>query len=239
MLRTLIIEDNAAARADLRDRLKAHPAVAITGEVDSVGRARPLLARGDYDLVFLDVELRGGDAFELVPLVVAPARVIFVTAHAEYAVRAFDVDAADYLLKPVVPERLAACLAKITRQLASTPADAPLHSAPIATDDGTRLVAFAEIAAIFAEQNYTAVWRNSGEHHLVRRTLKDWEETLPAAQFIRTARDSLVNLAHVVRVERRGEKGAWLWVTGCVEPVRASNRQASVVRAALTRRAAL
>lgn len=244
MLRTLLIEDNAAVRADLRDRLRAHSEIVVIGEADSVGRSRPLLARGDYDLVFLDVQLRGGDAFDLVPLVVPSARIVFVTAYDGYAVRAFELDALDYLLKPVSQERLAACVARATRAFAVAKAGAPrpVESAPadvvLSTEEGSQLVPARTIAAIRAQQNYTEVWLTSGQRRLVRRTLKDWEESLPRTDFARVARDALVNLAHVRRLERKGEKAACLWLTGSASPVTASNRYASSVRAALARRQA-
>ncbi len=241
--RALIIEDNLAARADLRDRLAAHPEVVIVGETDSVARARPLLARGDHDLVFLDIQLRGGDAFDLVPLVAPAARIIFVTAHDAYAVRAFEVNALDYLLKPVTPERLATALARAAATPAAdgtaTPFATPLQADDIVhlrTPGGSKLVALDDISAILAEQNYTQVWLCEGTHELVRRPLKDWEENLSATDFIRTARDTLVNLRHVLRHERSGEKGALLWVAGRNEPVSASYRHWSTVRARLAGR---
>lgn len=241
MIRALLIEDNAPARADLRDRLKAHPEIVVAGEAESVGRARPLLARGDYDLVFLDIKLRGGDAFELLPLVVETARVIFVTAHDEYALRAFETNALDYLLKPVSPERLAGCLAKLARARIS----APFPPAPekdgrgplirLLTDGGMQLVAVDDIVAIFAEQNYTQVLLRSGQRRLVRRTLKDWENRLPQGRFIRASREALVALLHIVRFERKGDRAAQIMLAGQNEPINASNRRASSVRAALGR----
>lgn len=241
--RALLIEDNLAARADLRDRLTAHPEVVIVGETDSVARARPLLARGDYDLVFLDIQLRGGDAFDLVPLVAPTARIIFVTAHDEYAVRAFEVNALDYLLKPVAPKRLAIALARTATSLPTdalaTPFATALHPDDIVhlrTPSGSKLVALDDISVILAEQNYTQIWLREGKHELVRRPLKDWEQHLTATDFIRTSRDTLVNLRHVLRHERNGERGALLWVTGRDEPVSASFRTWPTVRARLAGR---
>lgn len=238
--RTIIIEDNLAARADLCDRLTAHPEVIIVGETDSVPRARPLLARRDYDLVFLDIQLRGGSAFDLVPLIAPAARIIFVTAHDEYAVRAFEVNALDYLLKPVSPERLALALARTAAPLPTNATKTPFATAlqpddivHLRTPNGSKLVALDDITAILAEQNYTQIWLREGKHELVRRPLKDWEQNLSATDFMRTSRDTLVNLRHVLRHERSGVKGALLWVTGRDEPVSASFRNWPTVRARL------
>ncbi|NUQ01893.1 MAG: response regulator [Armatimonadetes bacterium] len=110
MIHALLIDDEATARADLRTALAAHPDVAIVGEAATLRSARTLLARPDYDLVLLDVQLIGGNAFELVPDVRPGARIVFITAHDDYAIRAFEINALDYLLKPVMPARLAEAL---------------------------------------------------------------------------------------------------------------------------------
>ena len=135
MLHALIIEDEATARADLRAKLAAHPAVTILAEAATLRSARALLARTDYDLVFLDVQLIGGNSFDLVPDVRPEARIIFATAYDAFALRAFEVNALDYLLKPVVPARLAAAL----RRLAAAPAPAGEAAAELPAGPALRL----------------------------------------------------------------------------------------------------
>ncbi len=110
MLHILLIDDEASARADLRGKLAAHPGVTVVGEAATIRAARALLASADYDLVFLDVQLVGDESFPLVPEVRAGASIIFATAHDRYAVRAFESNALDYLLKPIDPARLAEAL---------------------------------------------------------------------------------------------------------------------------------
>lgn len=237
-VRALIIEDNAAARAALRERLRAHPEVAVVGEAGTVGRARTLLALRNYDLVFLDVRLRGGLGFGLVPQVTPAARIIFVTAFDEYALRAFEVNALDYLLKPVTPGRLAAALARLA---AATDGSAPpfagrLHVSDLVhlrTDAGSHFVEAGAISAILAELNYTLVHLAGGARHLVRRSMKSWEAQLDSHAFVRIGRDAVVNLAHVIRHERDEHKSGRLWVTGRTEPLQASRRHWPEVRARL------
>ena len=110
MPRALLIEDESTARVDLRRKLAVHPEVEIVGEAATVRAGRSLLATANYELVFLDVQLIGGDAFELIGDVKPGARVIFATAFDAFAVRAFEINALDYLLKPVAPLRLAQAL---------------------------------------------------------------------------------------------------------------------------------
>src|SRR3954464_12079964 len=97
--RALLIEDEPAARTLLRRMLGKHPGITIVGEAGSITAARHLLERDHYELVFLDIQLDGGSGFDLVPHVRREARIIFVTAHDQHALRAFEVNALDYLTK--------------------------------------------------------------------------------------------------------------------------------------------
>jgi two-component system LytT family response regulator len=121
-MRTLLIDGQATTRGELRELLKAHPAIDVVGEADSFASARRLLGRDDYGLVFLDVDLVGGTGFELMADVRAGARVIFATEHDGFALRAFEVNALDYLLKPVRASRLALALGRLTLPAAALPA---------------------------------------------------------------------------------------------------------------------
>ncbi len=237
-LRTLIIEDNAAARAGLREQLKAHPEVAVVGEAGTVGRARTLFALGGYELVFLDIRLRGGLGFDLVPHVSPQARIIFVTAFDEYALRAFEVNALDYLLKPVTAERLGAALARLAPAREAVPQAGRLRDADLVhlkTDTGSHFVPVNSVAAILAELNYTLVVLASGMRHLVRRPLQAWEEQLDPACFVRASREALVNLNQVVLHEPTGNKCGLLRLAGGKEPLPVSRRHWPLVRARLQR----
>ncbi|MBI5766753.1 MAG: response regulator transcription factor [Verrucomicrobia bacterium] len=239
MPQALLIEDEIPARADLRAKLAVHPQVAIVGEAATMHRARALLARADYDLVFLDIQLIGGSAFDLVPDVRAGARVIFVTAHDAFALRAFEVNALDYLLKPVAPARLAEAL----RRLATTPADegATAEDAPGAAlrlDDtvflrsglGARFAPVAAISHIAARDNYSEVRLADGAKIFLRKSLKAWADTLPATHFMRVHRTQIVNLTHVTRYQRDADEHTLLYVAGAVEPVPASRDKWSDLR---------
>jgi len=240
MLPALLIEDESTARADLRAKLAAHPEVTIVGEAATLRSARALLARSDYELVFLDIQLVGGSSFDLVPDVRDGARIIFVTAYERYALRAFEVNALDYLLKPVDPARLAESL----RRLAASPAatsdgGVELPAGPALRLDDTvylrsglraRFAPVAEIAVIVAHDNYSDVHLADGSKIFLRKSLKAWEETLPAAQFMRVHRTQIVNLTRVTRYERDTEEHTRLFVEGMAEPVAASRDRWSELR---------
>jgi two-component system LytT family response regulator len=231
MLRTLLIEDEAPARADLRAKLAAHPTVTVLAEAATLRQARELLGRDDYDLVFLDIRLVGGSSFELVPAVRPGARIVFTTAYDTYAVRAFEVNALDYLLKPVAPARLAEALRRLDPAPAGeTAAAEDPPGLPLRLDDTVylragpraRFVPVADISVIAASDNYTDVRLADGSKVFLRKSLKAWEDTLPAPHFMRVHRTQIVNLARVTRYERDGDEHTHLYVKGVPDPVRAS-----------------
>lgn len=242
--RGLIIDDEAPARAALRGLLRAHPEIVLAGEADTLAEARTRLAGQDYDLVFLDVQLRGGTGFDLVPFVRADAPVVFVTAFDEHAVRAFEVNALDYLIKPVRPQRLADAL----RRIASHRPDPAASAAPVralAPDDlvhlkigngSTRFVALADIAVIESNENYSEAYLGDGTRLFVRRTMKCWEDTLPASHFVRVHRSTIINLARYRGSDRQTYETILLHLDCVPEPIRASFRYLTELR---TRLAAL
>jgi two-component system, LytTR family, response regulator len=238
MPRTLLIDDEPAARDDLRRLLGAHDEVRLVGEAGRLAEAEQLLRTVDYDLVLLDVELRGGTGFDLLPHVRPEARIIFVTAHSHYAVRAFEVNALDYLVKPIAAERLAAALRKIAtapvEPLPAPPSLIPSDLVHLKVGNGTtRFVPLADIAAIESEENYSEARLANGTRLLVRRTLKAWEDALPAAQFVRVHRTTIVNLARYRGSDRQTDQTTLLHLEGLNEPVRASFRYLPDLRARL------
>ena len=240
MPQALLIEDETTARADLRTKLAVHPDVTILAEAATLRSARVLLARPDYDLVFLDIQLVGGNAFDLVPDVRPGARIIFVTAYDTYALRAFEINALDYLLKPVVPARLAEALRRVAAApAASDDAAAEISPGPALRIDDTvylraglraRFAPVADISVIAARDNYSEVQLADGAKIFLRKSLKAWEDTLPATHFMRVHRTQIVNLAQVTRYQRDSEEHTLLYVAGAAGPVSASRDRWSELR---------
>ncbi len=244
MLHALIIEDEATARADLRAKLAAHPEVTILAEAATVKAARQLLARTDYDLVFSDIQLIGGCAFDLVPDVRPGARLIFITAYDTYALRAFEINALDYLLKPVAPARLAEAIRRLTA--APPPTEEALAEIPpgpaLRLDDTVylrsglraRFAPVAGISLIAARDNYSEVHLADGAKIFLRKSLKAWKDTLPATHFMRVHRTQIVNLARVTRYERDGDEHTQLYVEGVAESVSVSRDRWTELRERLS-----
>jgi two-component system LytT family response regulator len=244
-MRALLIEDELPARQDLRGLLGAHPEVEIVGEAATVNTARTLLRGAVYELVFLDINLIGGSSFELVRDVRPGARIIFTTAYDAYAVRAFEVNAVDYLLKPIAAPRLAAAVARVTAPAPVADAKSAVgHSADsdqllqfddrvyLRAGDRGRFALVADISVITAEDNYSEVTLAGGDRLLLRKSLNAWESMLPSSHFTRVHRTCIANLAHVVEHIRQGD-GALLTIKGVAEPVSVSRRTWGEVRARL------
>lgn len=236
--RALLIDDEPLARLELRRLLGAHPQITIAGEAGTLNDARALLGAVDYDLVFLDIQLRGGNGFDLLDSVRPGAQVVFVTAYDRFALRAFEVNALDYLLKPVSSARLAQTLQRLG-EVRAQPA-APAASAGqrltledrvfVKTDGATRFVPVDSICAVRSAENYTELLLATGQVLLVLRTLKSWEETLPEAHFVRIHRQALVNLARVRKIERLEGDEVRFHLDVPVAPLPASRRALAGLR---------
>lgn len=237
--RALLIDDEPAALAALRALLAAQPAVTVAGEAATLEAARSRLARDDYDLVFLDIQLRGGTGFDLVPHVRPGARLVFVTAYDEFAVRAFAINALDYLVKPVEPKRLAATLDRLAVVAAGGNRPAPVVAFKlddpiyVETDGAACFVPLRQINAVLSGDNYTELCLTNGRRLLVRRPLAGWESTLPPELFVRAHRQALINVAAVERADALPDERGELHLAGLDEPVIASRRLWPALRARL------
>lgn len=227
MLNAVLIDDEDLAREEMHRLLAAHPEIAVVGEADNVPAACQLLAQPGYALVFLDIDLGGGNGFDLVPHVAASARIIFVTAHNNFALRAFEVNALDYLLKPVAPVRLAGTIRRIEGTATATATATPL---PLRADDmvqvktgpgAMRFVPVAAITLVTSQDNYSELSLADGTRLFVRQTMAAWEERLPAGQFLRVHRQSIVNLRRIEGFSHHDEEITLLQLAGLREPVRA------------------
>lgn len=236
MIRTLIVDDEPPARRRMRTLLAEHPDVAVVGECGTAAEAARAIAFEEPDLVLLDVSMPEGDGFRALEDLADPPAVVFVTAHPDHAVRAFEVAALDYLVKPYGRERLAVALDRVRAHLAGRPARPADAAAPVerlAVDVGrrTRLLDPREIDYLKAEGNYVRVYAGAASY-LVRDTLTALVARLGPTRFRRVHRSFAVRLDRVVEVEslRHGELALRLR-TGAV--VVSGRRYREQVRAAL------
>ena len=230
-LSAVIVDDERLARRELAHLLAAHPEIAVAGEADSVDDAAALVRAVDPDVVFLDIQMPKRSGFELLDAADV-RRVVFVTAHDVHAIRAFEVNALDYLLKPVHPARLAVTVSRLLGAVDPAPPTTRLELADhlFLSDDRTgRFVRVHTIVCIRGAGDYAELVLDDGKRVLSPRPLKDWEARLPAG-FARVHRTAIVNLDRVERVERAGDDSFRMIVRGVAEPVPMSRRHAARLR---------
>jgi len=206
VIAALIVDDEAPARDELRYLLGAHPDVVVVGEAPSPRAALELLGEAKPDVVFLDVEMPGATGLSLAPLVrerAPPPAVVFVTAHAEYAVDAFAVEAFDYVLKPVDPERLARVLERLRERSAESAA--PVEKIAVVGGGGTEVLLDPDqIHYVQADGDYSRI-HTYDRAYLCTSSLGALEERL-GPRFARVHRSHVVNLAKVTGVRREPDK---------------------------------
>ncbi|MBX0290513.1 LytTR family DNA-binding domain-containing protein [Hymenobacter sp. HSC-4F20] len=220
-MNALLVDDSRLARTELRHLLQAFPEVVVVGEARHAEEARAQVRELQPDLLFLDIHMPGETGFELLASLDAAPHVIFTTAYDEYALRAFEVNALDYLLKPIQENRLAAALAKArTKQaamvpaLATGPAAGPVAAAEEAAPtpltehdqvfvkDGERcwFVRLSDIRLFEINGSYTQIYFDQ-HRPLIPRTLQHLEQRLDPRVFFRANRQQIINLKWVEGIE--------------------------------------
>src|SRR4030088_270040 len=177
-LRALIVDDEGPGRSEPPYLLASHPEVEVVCEAESAAEALDLSRELEHDVVFLDVEMPGLTGLEAAPLVrerAAPPAVVFVTAHERYAIDAFAVEAFDYLLKPVDPDRLARVVERLRER--STESAVPVEKIAVVAGGGSELLDFDQVHYIQADGDYTRV-HTYDRSYLSTASLGELEEKL-------------------------------------------------------------
>ena len=237
-MKAIIIDDERLARNELRRMVEAAGGVELIGEAAEAEQAIALIGQHRPDLIFLDIQMPGCDGFGLLERLDAAPAVIFTTAFDRYALRAFEVSALDYLLKPVAPERLAAALVKAAALHRAAPgaAGAPDRvlgrGQRIFVRDGDHcwFVAVEQIMLIESEGNYARLWFD-GHRPVVPRSLNAIGDRLDPAMFFRANRRQIINLACIEAIAPWPNDGYLVRLTGGIE-IEMSRRQARLFQAA-------
>jgi len=199
-MKALIVDDEPPARRELRRMLVGFPWIEIVGEAGNVDEAARKVEGLSPGLLFLDIQMPGGSGFDLLTRLDYLPQVIFTTAHDEHAVRAFEVNALDYVLKPIDPERLAAAIARVKAAPTVAAPDAVLEQ--IFVKDGPRcwFVPLSEVSLLTSEGNYVRLsWGN--RRPLLGRALVGLEQRLDPKRFFRANRRQILNLDFIESVE--------------------------------------
>lgn len=209
---TLIVDDEDLARLVLRELTQSHPELTVVAECANGFEAVKAVAEHKPDLIFLDVQMPKLSGFDVLELIGTDTAVIFVTAYDQYAMRAFEVHAVDYLLKPIGRDRFEAALerakSRLGEKLPAPPELAAAARAPkqfldrIVVRDGTRvtLIPVGKLDYAEAQDDYVAL-ASEGKKHLKQQTIASLEACLDPDRFVRVHRSYIVNFERVIRIE--------------------------------------
>jgi two-component system LytT family response regulator len=210
--KAIIIDDEELARRLIRNYLNDFPGIEIIGECTNGFEGIKAIAEQKPDLIFLDIQMPKVNGFEMLELIENPPEVIFITAHNEFAIRAFEMNAVDYLLKPYSKDRLVAAVAKAKERIQSGEAQASIPQLVhqplseklerIVVKSGTKIkvVPVDKITYLEAEDDYVMIHTEEGKH-LKQGTMKYYEDHLDDTKFIRVHRSYIVRIDQVTQLE--------------------------------------
>lgn len=225
MLRVMLVDDERLARQALRQTLARMPGVEVVAEAGDADSARNALVDARPHAMFLDVQMPRANGFDLLNTLDGSApKVVFVTAHSEHAVRAFEVDAVDYLLKPVRAARLAMAVDRLRVECGL---DASTENRYGRTDriclrtPGRTLIATLDrVSVLEADGDFTRVFVDGEPPMMICRTLGTYERELPAPPFVRVSRSLILNVDAIQRTERASRDEELVWLAGISEPLK-------------------
>lgn len=233
--KALVVDDERLARISLKRLLEQLENVEVVGEADDVSSAVEAIKQYQPDVVFLDIQMPGATGFELLDHINYEGNIVFVTAYDEYALRAFEVNALDYLMKPVKPERLKQAIERLNKidKKENTPKHDKLHyDDQLFTTLGTKMqfLKINHIVLIQSDGDYTNVFTSNGKHGLANKTMKEWEERLPEQYFMRVHRNSIVNTEYIDSIEKWFNYTYRIKIKDIEEPVVISRRYAKKMK---------
>lgn len=197
-IKVIIVDDERLARDEIKQALLSYPEIEVLGEAGNADDARLLIEKNNPQLIFLDVQMPGASGFDLLEMLDNVPEVIFTIAFDQYAVKAFDTNALDYLVKPIREERFAKAMQKVKDRLSSAPVNQQIF-----IKDGNKcyFVNPADIYLIESLDNYAVLYFGSNKAFL-KRSLNQLEDKLDPAVFFRINRAQIINTAFIAQVNR-------------------------------------
>ncbi|WP_394748877.1 LytR/AlgR family response regulator transcription factor [Spongiimicrobium salis] len=202
--KTIIVDDERLAREEVKRALKKHPEFELVGEADHVDAAISLIQRTVPDIIFLDIHMPEKSGFELLEELTTVPEVVFTTAYDQYAVKAFELNALDYLVKPLREERFAKTIGKVKQELTEKTQETievfPMHRKIFIKDgENCHFVPLSEIYFIESIENYARLYFGK-EKAMIKRSLNILEEKLDATIFFRANRSQIINTTFIQEI---------------------------------------
>lgn len=231
--RVIVVDDERLSRHELIRILSKFEAFNVVGEAFDVTSAITLIEKSVPDIIFLDIQMPKQSGFELIKQVKTEAKIVFVTAFENYAINAFDVNAFDYIVKPVSEERIQKLLDKISSNVPEGSSQIKLsYDDKIFVSDNKflKFIAISDITMIQSTGNYSNVYMKDKEKILICKSLKEWLSKLPTNKFCRIHRTTIINIDYIDKIERWLNSSFKVYIRNIETPVMMSKRYSFIVR---------
>jgi two-component system LytT family response regulator len=222
-----IVDDESLARYTLKKKLTEFPEIEIIVESNNIQKAIREISEKEPEILFLDIQLNEGTGFDLLNDLTYTGRIIFITAFEEYAIRAFDINAIDYLLKPISNKRLKQAIERIMEPEIMIRGANSINlnyddRFMVTSNSSINFIKISDIVFIKSSSDYTELRLCNGKSYLESRSMQHWEESLPKNHFCRISRFYIINFDYISRIEKSFSIPALLYIEGNSEPFKIS-----------------
>lgn len=226
MLRVVAVDDESSALAEISRHIESAPSLRLVGTANSLTKARQLIDGKRPDAIFLDIEMPGGNMFTVIEALAMPPKVVFVTAHSQHAARAFDIEAVDFLLKPIPPERFALAVRRLEKAVALDKSIRDFagrsfveSTITVTSHHEQQVIRAGDIRLASAEGDYTRLHLAKSASVLSSQSIGKLERLLPSPPFVRLSRSVTLNLALVTSMQSLRSVKISVKLEGRDEPV--------------------
>jgi two-component system LytT family response regulator len=225
VIKAIIVDDVETMRAVLKKLLSNFEQIQVVGEAADFDEAKNIILEEKPDLLFLDIDLNGLTSIDLLNSLHYQPMVIFITSHTDFAIKAFEVNAIDYLLKPISLERLTKAIEKVSNKQEDqsmledlNTKFGPDHIILLSFENKLCFVKIKDISYIEAYGNYTKVYLVDGKLSVTYNSIKNWDAKLPEDVFIQIHRSTIINLLNVTKIEKWANDTGRLYLKGIEKP---------------------
>jgi len=239
----LIIEDDTSTVTLLKEFLKDFPYIELLGEASNIKEAKTLINDNpNVDLIFMDIDLKGTNALDLLKLLDPQTKILFISAYPDFAVKAFEYNTIDYVVKPISRDRIKKAISRLgvfgnadkkdfEEKLAKHSSKFGIDNMVLMNiDNELKFIKIKDINYIEAKGNYTYVALNDGKSFTTYGLIKLWEDKLPNDDFFRVHRSTIVNLHNVLKIERGNYDTGVLYLNGVDQPFEVSRNYFSMIK---------